>query len=231
MGAARAKIVAVDDDPDILSLIEAECSDEGHLVTLVQDSREAISTIHAVKPDVVLLDLIMPHHAGDEICRQIRAAPGIASAWIIILSAKDREHDIVQGLDAGADDYLTKPLGMGELVARIRSMLRRRAKALGDEETVHQGPLMIDRGRHLIELSGQSLELTPAQFRLLEHLASHPGRVFSRESLLVLVSGSQSEVAPRTVDAHIKTLRLKLGESRSLLETVRGIGYRWIDSA
>lgn len=221
-----ARIVAIDDDPDILALIEVECSAAGHAVTTVQDARSGLATVRSVRPQILLLDLVMPHHSGEDLCREIRADASLRDIWIIILSAKNTEEDVVKSLDAGADDYLRKPFGFGELTARIRSTLRR-ASVDADEEVIRRSSLTINMTLHSAEISGEAIDLTPAQFRLLTHLVQHPGRVFSREALVNVIAGSLSQSSPRTIDAHIKSLRRKLGDLREQIETVRSVGYRW----
>ena len=186
-----ARIVAIDDDPDILALIEAECSAAGHSVTLVEDCRKALATVRSVRPEIVLLDLVMPNGPGEEICRQLRADASSRKTWIVILSAKNSEDDVIKSLDAGADDYLTKPFGFGELTARIRSILRR-TRMDTEGHLFSSGALTVDTSGHVARIAGDQIDLTPAQFRLLAHLVKNPGRVFSREALLKLIGGSRS---------------------------------------
>jgi len=226
---SRARIIAVDDDESVLSLIESECGASGHEITLVRNSQNALASIRANKPDIVILDLVMRDHCGAELCERIRSNAFMRSIWIIVISKKNAESDIVRCLDAGADDFLTKPFGVRELNARIRSYLRRRNQWLANDASLDPG-LVVDRDQHSVQLAGSPIKLTPAQFQLLAYFTENPGRVFSRETLLTLISGSRSESCPRTIDTHVKSLRHKLREQRSQLETVRGVGYRWNES-
>ena len=177
-------------------------------------------------PDLVLLDWMLPKVSGIEVCRRLRGRPETRNVPIIMLTARGEESDRVRGLDTGADDYLTKPVSMVELNARIRAVLRRIRPGLADDRVSH-GDIIIDRVAHRVKRDGKEVHLGPTEFRLLDYLMQHPGRVFSREQLLDIVWGHDVYVEPRTVDVHIRRLRKALNDDSEidLIRTVRSAGY------
>jgi DNA-binding response OmpR family regulator len=222
-----AKILVVDDEKRLVALVEAYLVQEGYTVVTAANGQEALHLARHEKPDLILLDIMMPEMDGFEF---IQAHRRDADTPIILLTARVEEEDHVIGLELGADDYVTKPFRPRELVARVRAVLRRTGKADKPVEVLRIGEVELDREAHLVQLSGESVDLTPSEFDLLSALMSTPGRVFSRMELLDRLQGIAYEGYERTIDVHIKNLRSKLEEdSRKprYIETVYGIGYRF----
>ncbi|MEM1205588.1 MAG: response regulator [Acidobacteriota bacterium] len=228
---SRRKIVAIEDEPDILELVQYNLTREGFNVLTATSGDEGVDLIVREAPDLVLLDLLLPGIDGIEVCRKLKMDPVTQKIPIIMVSAKGEESDIVLGLGVGADDYVSKPFRPKELIARVRAVLRR--GALKDEEAkgdrlVRQG-LVIDSMRHEVRVEGEIVSLTATEFRLLHLLASHPGRVFTRDQLVSRVIGGGAAVIDRNIDVHVRSIRKKLGEQRHLIGTIRGVGYRFQD--
>jgi DNA-binding response OmpR family regulator len=222
------RILLVDDEANLRHTVGYALRHEGYEVASAEDGEKALELFRSTKPDLVVLDVMLPRMDGLAVCRAIRRESDVP---VIMLTARDTELDTVVGLEVGADDYLTKPFSMVELVARIRAMLRRAAPRHGTppERVEHRG-LTIDVARRRVTLDGGDVELKPREFDLLAHLAGSPGRVFTREQLLASVWGLEYTGDPRTVDTHVKTLRERLGdevERPRWIETVRGVGYRF----
>jgi two-component system alkaline phosphatase synthesis response regulator PhoP len=229
----REKILVVEDENDILEVIQYNLAREGYKVTCTRDGDQGLTRIKRDAPDLVILDLMLPGLDGIEVCRRIKQDPITNGIPVIMVTAKSEESDVILGLGVGADDYLTKPFSPKELVARVKTVLRRgplkEERAVG--ERVVRGELVIDVGRHEVLLDGQPVVLTPTELRLLHFLASHPGRVFNRSHLLSRVIGEDAIVTDRNIDVHVRAVRSKLGERREFIETVRGVGYRFRDGA
>jgi len=233
----KGRIFVVEDETDISEMIAFNLEKEGYKVFTCDNGKDALAEIKAEQPDLVLLDVMLPDVDGFEICKQLRAYPPTKKVPIIFVSAKSQETDKVVGLEIGADDYLTKPFSPRELVARIKAVFRRvpNAAARPAEKAIVETPedghhdIVIDKERHRVTVDGKKVELTPTEFSILSFLAEHPGFVHTREKLLNGVFGYDSAVYDRTVDAHIKSLRRKLGAAKEYIETVRGIGYRFRD--
>lgn len=219
------RIAVLDDEPDILSLVELHLKKACFLVDCYPDSRSFLDSLRGRRPDLIILDLMLPDADGFALCRALKDDARYRSIPVIMLTAKGREADKVAGLDLGADDYVTKPFSPRELVARVRAALRRggieqgKALAVGDVLTV-------DPGRFEVKAGGKAVVLTPAEFRILHLLASSPGHVFTREQILDHLWGNEKAVIDRTVDVHIKNLRDKLGGAGRLVRNVRGVGYK-----
>ena len=230
---AKPKILVIEDEPDILEVIQYNLEREGHKVIACRNGEQGLSRIRTDNPDLVILDLMLPGMDGVEVCRQVKSDPVTRAIPIIMVTAKSEESDIVLGLGIGADDYITKPFSPRELVARVKVVMRRGAlrEDSGGGERVVRGSLVIDLGRHEARVSEQLLNLTPTEMRLLHFLASHPGRVFPRAHLLSRVIGEDAVVTDRNIDVHVRALRQKLGEHETLIETVRGVGYRFAEAA
>lgn len=229
---AKPKVLVIEDEPDILEVIQYNLEREGHKVLACRNGEQGLSRIRTDNPDLVILDLMLPGMDGVEVCRQVKSDPVTRAIPIIMVTAKSEESDIVLGLGIGADDYITKPFSPRELIARVKVVLRRgplREQSGGGERVV-RGALTIDLGRHEARLNEQLLSLTPTEMRLLHFLASHPGRVFPRAHLLSRVIGEDALVTDRNIDVHVRALRQKLGEQASILETVRGVGYRFAEA-
>ncbi len=219
-------ILVMEDEDALATLLQYNLEKEGYDVVVAADGEEGLVQIDERQPDLVLLDWMLPKVSGIEVCRRLRGRPETRNLPIIMLTARGEESDRVRGLDTGADDYLTKPFSMTELIARIRAVLRRIRPGLADDRVGH-GDIQIDRVAHRVRRSGKEVHLGPTEFRLLDHFMRHPGRVFSREQLLDAVWGSDVYVEARTVDVHVGRLRkaLDVGESANPIRTVRSAGY------
>lgn len=226
---AKESVLVIDDEKDLIELLRYNLEKEGFRVEGMPDGETGLAATARLRPDLVLVDLMLPGMDGLEVCRRLRADAGTASIPIIMLTAKSAEADRVVGLELGADDYVAKPFSPRELAARIRAVLRR-AGTRGVEpegEIVRRGDLVIDPGRREARRGGKPLALTATEFRLLHLLSLHPGRVFSRAELINAVLGREVAVVDRTIDVHITGLRRKMAGCGDLIETVRGFGYRF----
>lgn len=221
----QARILIVEDEPAIAELIAVNLRHGGFEPVVVQDSAAAQRELDAVLPDAILLDWMLPGQSGLALARHWRKQARTKAIPILMLTARGDEPDKVAGLDAGADDYITKPFSTQELLARIRAVLRRRApESVNDSVTV--GALVLDAGTHRISFQNQELKLGPTEFKLLHYLMKHAERVHSRSTLLDKVWGDHVFIEERTVDVHVKRLREALGAAGTMVETVRGAGYR-----
>ena len=222
-------ILVVEDEADLVTLLSYNLEKEGFRVSATYDGEEALLVAAEQRPDLILLDWMLPHRSGLEVCRQLRRAAKTRDLPIIMLTARGEEADRVRGLDSGADDYLVKPFSNSELVARIRAVLRRAQPKMTDE-VLGYGDVVMDLAAHRVRRGGRDVHLGPTEFRLLRHFMQHPGRVFSREQLLDVVWGHDVYVEPRTVDVHIRRLRKALNDGfaepvADLIRTVRSAGY------
>ena len=224
-----ARILIVDDEPDTLELIEFNLKKAGFVVDKAASGREALQKAPGFRPDLILLDLMVPELDGLEVFKLLRQNAATANIRVIMLTAKAAEIDRVLGLELGADDYITKPFSPRELVLRIKNVLQRAAGAKPGPERFQFGPLTIDVPRHLVTVKGRAVELTATEFKLLTCLARRPGLVHDRERLLKEVWGYDSLIDTRTVDTHMTRLREKLGPAGASLQTVRGVGYRFAE--
>jgi two-component system phosphate regulon response regulator PhoB len=222
----RQRILIVDDERDIVHLLDYALKQAGFDTVTAADGIQALSRIREVVPDLVILDLMLPDLPGTEICRQLKSSARTAALPVIMLTARGDEVDRVVGFELGADDYITKPFSVREVVLRVKAILRRNApgEPPGPREKV--GPLRVDIEAHRAFVDGEEVELTMLEFKLLSTFLSRVGRVQTREQLLQDVWGMTGDLQTRTVDTHVKRLREKLGSGRDLIETVRGIGYR-----
>ena len=223
------RILVLDDEPALLELVSVSLVKAGFLVETAATGRAAIQKLEAAPPDLLVLDLMLPDVSGNEICRKVRGHPALSDLPVVMLTAKSEEVDRVVGFELGADDYVAKPFSPRELALRVAAVLRRRAAAPGAGRSIEHGVLRIDPERHRCFVKGEEIELTAKEFRLLEVLMSRPGRVMTRERLLDEVWGSEITVTSRTIDTHLKRLREKLGPAGDLIETVRGVGYRFAE--
>jgi two-component system phosphate regulon response regulator PhoB len=219
-------VLVVEDEDALATLLKYNLDKEGHRVLVASDGEEALMMIDERQPDLIVLDWMLPKVSGIEVCRRLRAKPETKNLPVIMLTARGEESDRVRGLDTGADDYIVKPFSMSELAARVRAVLRRIRPGLADDRIRH-GDLVIDRVAHRVKRDGKEIHLGPTEFRLLDYLMQHPGRVFSREQLLDAVWGSDVYVEARTVDVHIGRLRkaLNVGTDTDPIRTVRSAGY------
>lgn len=223
---AKTNILVVEDEEALATLLDYNLGKEGFNVSIARDGEEALYAIEENQPDLVILDWMLPKISGIEVCRRIRAKSETQNIPVIMLTARAEESDRVRGLETGADDYLTKPFSTAELIARTRAVLRRIRPGLVQDTVVH-GDIILDKTSHRVKREDKEIHLGPTEFRLLEHLIQHPGRVFSREQLLNAVWGSDVFVEVRTVDVHIGRLRKALNKYKQgdPIRTVRSAGY------
>jgi two-component system phosphate regulon response regulator PhoB len=224
--AARPTILVVEDEAPLMTLVRYNLEKQGFRVEEAADGQEALLRVSEARPDLVLLDWMLPTLSGIEVCRQLRRRPATRDLPIIMLTARTEDQDQVRALDTGADDYVTKPFAMEGLVARIRALLRR-SGTVPSKGTLSFHDITMDQDAHRVTRNGRALHLGPTEYRLLEFFLTHPGRVFSREQLLDAVWGRDIHVEPRTVDVHIRRLRKAVnGEGEAdLIRTVRSAGY------
>lgn len=224
----RVKILVVDDEPDIVELVSYNLKKDGFVVASAADGEEALSLIKKNRYDLIILDLMLPGIQGVDLCRMIRSNAATERLPIIMLTAKADESDRVLGLEMGADDYLSKPFSTRELIARVRAVLRRSSEKNPGPAAIIVGDLMIDKGTYTITKLGMPLELSATEFKLLLYLAERRGRVFSRDQLLDAVWKDDVFVEPRTVDVHMRRLRMQIEDEPSdpkYIKTKRGVGY------
>jgi two-component system phosphate regulon response regulator PhoB len=224
-----AHVLIVDDERDLAELIDFNLRAAGFTTRVAATGDAALASAREQRPDLVLLDLMLPDMPGTEVCRQLREGAQTREVLIVMLTAKGEEADRVLGFEVGADDYVTKPFSVRELVLRLKAILRRSGPPREAMAPLALGPLKLDVTAHRFFVDGKEVALTALEFRLLEHLMSRLGRVQSREQLLEEVWGLSSSLETRTIDTHVMRLREKLGPGRALLETVRGVGYRIVD--
>ena len=228
------RVLVVEDEPDVAELVRFNLVKEGYEVTVLGNGADGVRHARNGKPDVILLDIMVPQLNGWEVCRRLKQDPETVRIPIIMLTGRVDEGDKVLGFELGADDYVTKPFSPRELMARVRAVMRRGSSGDGIDRVRHikAGDLEIDRDRFEVRMKGRAVELTPKEFELLVTLAAVPGRVFAREELLDLVWGRDGFVEPRTVDVHVARLRGKFIAAKLPepgVETVRGVGYRYRD--
>lgn len=231
---SKEKILVIEDEEDILAMVHFNLVRAGFRVECALCGEEGFQKARDYQPDLILLDLMLPGIDGLEVCRRLRKSPDTKSCPIIMLTAKSEEEDIVQGLETGADDYLPKPFSPQVLLARVRAILRRQARtdaAHDQDEPIEIFDLFIHPGRNRVVAAGAQLELTYTEFRILCLLASRPGWVFSRTQIVDAIHGEGYAVTDRAVDVQIVGLRKKLGACGRYIETVRGVGYRFIETA
>lgn len=229
---SQKTLLLVEDDPDLLEVLRLTFEMEGFRLVLATDGEEALQKARRHAPDLMILDLMLPKLDGIEVCRQLRAEPAFQRLPILMLTAKAEETDVVLGLGMGADDYLIKPARPRELVARVRNLLRRTSNAQPTvtDEMISVDEIVIDPVRFEIRIGDEApVQLTPSEFKLLQTLAGHPGRVFRRGELLDRTVGAGAIVTERNIDTHVKSVRRKLGDQGHRIETVRGVGYRFSD--
>jgi two-component system phosphate regulon response regulator PhoB len=227
----KQQILIVDDERDIVRVLDFSLRQAGFDPVVAYDGEQALARVEQRVPDLVLLDLMLPDVPGTEICKKLKTSPRTAHVPVLMLTARGEEIDRVLGFELGADDFVTKPFSVRELVLRIRAVLRRSAGDEAEPLRGQVGPIKVDPEAHRAYVADEEVTLTSLEFKLLVSLMSRAGRVQSREQLLDQVWGLSPETQTRTVDTHIKRLREKLGSARDLLETVRGAGYRLVDPA
>jgi two-component system phosphate regulon response regulator PhoB len=220
------RILVVDDEPDIAALVAYHLARSGYRVSTAANGTDALKAVTDERPTLVVLDLMLPDLSGYEIIEQIRRDPSTSEVPVLMLTARREEADRIRGLTLGADDYLTKPFSPQELVLRVGAILRRTRNTQAGAAALTAGPLRIERDTHRVTVSGQPIELTPTEYKLLLILAERRGRVQPRVHLLEVVWSAAPDVQTRTVDMHVQRLRGKLGSAAELIETIRGFGYR-----
>jgi len=227
---AKEHILVIEDEEDILALVHYNLIKSGYQVDCATTGEDGIAKVNALHPDLVILDLMLPGIDGFEVCRRMRAQAATSAIPVIMLTAKGEEADVVSGLETGADDYISKPFSPQVLKARIQAVLRRQERVpevTSGGKTVVVHDLIIDPGRNKVVVSGQEVELTLTEFRVLQLLAGRPGWVFTRTQIVDAVRGEGYAVTDRSVDVQIVGLRKKLGACGAYIETVRGVGYRF----
>jgi two-component system phosphate regulon response regulator PhoB len=222
------RILVVDDEADITALVAYHLAKAGYRVSTAANGQEALRAAREERPDIVVLDLMLPGVPGYEVLAELRRRNETSDVGVILLTARRDEPDRIQGLTLGADDYLTKPFSPAELVLRVQALLRRlTAPAVAGGSTLVAGPLLIDRAAHRVVVDGRELGLTATEYKLLVTLVERRGRVQARSQLLETVLDAQPDIQTRTIDMHVQRLRTKLGDHGDLVETVRGFGYRF----
>ncbi|HTU58384.1 MAG TPA: response regulator [Polyangiales bacterium] len=224
-----AKILIVEDEPDLQQVLEYNLKQAGHDVFATKLGQEGMRFARDHRPDLVLLDLMLPDTSGIEVCRALKESPNTKAIPVLMVTARGEEIDRVVGFEIGADDYVVKPFSVRELLLRVQAVLRRgKTETGGPETTIEFGKLRIDRAAHRVWVETQEIELTALEFKLLVTLYDRRNRVQTRSALLDDVWGIQADITTRTVDTHVKRLREKLEAARDYVETVRGVGYRFV---
>ncbi len=226
------RVVIIEDEPDVARLLEFNLRGAGFEVVTAGTGGEGLAQVRAMQPDVVVLDLMLPDTSGFDVCKQIRSEPKTAEVGVLMLTAKGEAEDRILGLEVGADDYVVKPFVVREVVLRVTALANRLAErrarpAAGDPSGVLRvGPIELDPVTHDVRISGAPTQLRPLEYKLLQLLVSDPGRVFTREELLEQVWEMRGDINTRTVDVHVRRLRVSLGPAADVIETVHGFGYR-----
>ena len=226
---SKAQILIVEDDRSLAEVLDYNLRQDGYQTVVANDGQDGLRQAKLRTPDLIVLDLMLPLVDGLEICRRLRADPVTRNILVLMLTAKTEETDEVVGFSVGTDDYVAKPFSVKVLLERIRALLRRRDGNTNNGNVLVSQGVMIDRERHRVTIEDRLLDLTPSEFSLLEALVRQPGRVFSRSELIDAALGGDSLVLERTIDVHVRALRKKLGAHAVLVETVRGVGYRFRD--
>ena len=231
--ATAGKVLVVEDEPDLREILIYNLKREGFDVCSSGDGWESLLIAQREKPDVVLLDLMLPTLDGLEVCRQIRAQASYG-VHVIIVSGRRQEEDILRGLELGADDYIGKPFSLKEIIARIRTVLRRVPAGIrhrNPDEMICHPPLSLNTASHEVHLKEIPIQLTATEYRLLHLLMSQPARIFSRQQMLAQVGEQRAHLAGRNIDVHIRALRRKFGSHAAMIDTARGVGYRFVPNA
>jgi two-component system alkaline phosphatase synthesis response regulator PhoP len=221
------KILLVDDEPDILEIVGYNLSSEGYQVITAENGLEGVKLAKKEKPQLIILDVMMPEMDGIEACEQIRKMPDLSETIITFLTARGEDYSQMAGFDAGADDYITKPIKPKVLVSKVKALLRRLKEEDSKDSVLKIGNLIINREEYKISLKGNEIILPRKEFELLSLLATKPGKVFKREEILDKVWGNEVVVGGRTIDVHIRKLREKIGDKS--FKTVKGVGYKFVD--
>ena len=221
------KVFIVEDEPDLRDTLKYNLENEGFSVEAFSNGEAFLGSVDKNKPNLVILDLMLPGVSGLDVCRELRSNENYDEIGIVMLTAKSEEIDRIVGFELGADDYVTKPFSVRELILRVKVLLKKRSDNGANEQILEFGPILMNLDAHEVSIDGKIVNLTALEFKLLKHLLKRKGRVQTRDQLLGDVWGYSSEVTTRTVDTHIKRLREKLGEPGDLIQTIRGVGYRF----
>ena len=221
------KLFIVEDEPDLRDTLKYNFENEGFKVKAFSNGESFLDVLQKNKPNLVILDLMLPGVSGLDVCRELRSNDNYAGIGVVMLTAKSEEVDRIVGFELGADDYVTKPFSVRELILRVKVLLKKRIDNSANEQILKYGPISMNLEAHDVSVYEQSIILTALEFKLLKHLLKRKGRVQTRDQLLGDVWGYSSEVTTRTVDTHIKRLREKLGKPGELIQTIRGVGYRF----
>ena len=222
-----SKVFIVEDEPDLRDTLTYNFENEGFTVKSFSNGESFLESLAKNKPNLVILDLMLPGISGLDVCRELRSDDNFNDIAVVMLTAKSEEIDRIVGFELGADDYVTKPFSVRELILRVKVLLKKRVESSANEKILAFGPITMNLDAHDVEVDGKNIILTALEFKLLKHLLKRKGRVQTRDQLLGDVWGYSSEVTTRTVDTHIKRLREKLGEPGDLIQTIRGVGYRF----
>ena len=228
---SKARILIVEDDLALAEIVASNIRQAGYEVLLARDGHDGLRQAQLKTPELIILDLMLPVMDGLEVCRKLRANPATQDILVLMLTAKAEEMDEVVGFNVGADDYVSKPFSVTVLLERMKALLRRRESRADDRDVVTCQGITVDRRRHRVMKGETSLELTPSEFGLLDAMIRQPGRAFSRDELIDAALGANTIVLERTIDVHVRALRKKLGDAAELIETVRGVGYRFRETA
>lgn len=223
--SGNKKILVVDDEVDILELLKYNLEKEGYQVQVADNGIKGVEVAQSFVPDLILLDIMMPGQDGVETCRQLREVKALANTFVLFLTARVEEYSEIAAFDSGADDYLTKPIKPRALMSRINAIFRRSKKEVDVDEKITAGDLVIDRQSYVVTQNGKEFTLPKKEFELLFFLAQHPGKVFSRDDLLINIWGTDVFVLARTVDVHIRKVREKIGDG--YISTIKGVGYKF----
>ena len=221
------KVFIIEDEPDLRDTLKYNFENEGFNVQSFANGESFLDAVNQNKPNLVILDLMLPGMSGLDVCKQLRSNDDFDGISIVMLTAKSDEIDRIVGFEIGADDYVTKPFSVRELILRVKVLLKKRTDNLSNETVIEYGPIIMNLDAHDVIADGKNIILTALEFKLLKHLLKRKGRVQTRDQLLGDVWGYSTEVTTRTVDTHIKRLREKLGKPGDLIQTIRGVGYRF----
>jgi len=225
---AKSKVLIIEDDRSLSEILEYNLQKAGYEVSRAHDGRDGLNQAQVKHPDIVLLDVMLPVVDGIEVCKRLRANPDTRNVLVLMLTAKSEEADQLIGFSVGADDYVVKPFSIRVLLERIKALQRRRSTVADHEaELVTRLGVVVDRMRHRVTIHGESMDLTKSEFRLLDTLIRQPGRAFERSELIDAALGEDTLVLERTIDVHIRALRRKMEGKADVIETVRGVGYRF----
>ena len=222
-----SKVFIVEDEPDLRDTLTYNFENEGFTVKSFSNGESFLESLSKNKPNLVILDLMLPGISGLDVCRELRSDDNFNDIAVVMLTAKSEEIDRIVGFELGADDYVTKPFSVRELILRVKVLLKKRLENSTNEQILAFGPITMNLDAHDVVVDGENITLTALEFKLLKHLLNRKGRVQTRDQLLGDVWGYSSEVTTRTVDTHIKRLREKLGKPGDLIQTIRGVGYRF----